>query len=296
MESMTGYGSSTFTYEGLRITIELRSLNSRYLEANYDFPTELGWFIPVADFLMKKKITRGRIDARITTDSPFPKSITLNQDIIRQYQELYRQLSGQDSKIPISDLAQLPGIFELKTKDWRILAPKLEFYYLRALLRMQKVRQQEGKKIAHWTKTHLRYLYRLNRKMENDFRNSRKKLLKNLRKKLISLIISEETETPKISLIPVARKVWSQYREEILNLIQNDIEEEIQRVYLHLNFLLQQIKEKKGDGKQFDFYLQEIQREVNTIAAKTPDTQVNRTAVLMKVEIEKIREQIRNIE
>ncbi|MCS6983719.1 MAG: DUF1732 domain-containing protein [Leptospiraceae bacterium] len=293
---MTGYGQSSFFYEQLRFDIELRSTNSRYLETIYDFPAELSWFEPLAHDLLKKKVQRGRIQARIVLDKAFPKTVVLNQDLINQYQILYQELSGTTSgTIPFNMLAQLPGIFELKAKDWRTIKPKLEFYYLRALIKMQRSRRSEGKKIVHWLKTHLRYLNRLNRKIDLDYRNLRKKNYKKLRHKLMDLIWDEGEPLQKNMLL-LARKVWAQYRDEIVNLIQSDIEEEIQRIEIHIKSILELLASEKAEGKQLDFYLQEIQREVNTLAAKASDTNINRTAVLMKIETEKMREQVRNLE
>ncbi len=295
MESMTGYGDSAFSVDGIRFTIEVRSVNSRFLEPVYNFPAEFSWFEPLADLLLKKKIQRGHIEVRITPDGSLPKTAVMNQMIVSQYRELYQSLTGKDN-IPFKILSQLPGVFDLKVKDWRALESKLEFYYLRALLKMQRSRLAEGRRIFHWIKTRLRYLNRLNNKIESDFKASRKKIMKSLKLKMLAMLDVQEDGAASRQLVQLARKIWNQNREEILQVMKNDIEEEIQRNKIHLQSMLNLMKEKKAIGKQLEFYLQEILREVNTLASKTPDTEINKTAIMMKIEIEKIREQARNLE
>ena len=294
MESMTGYGESRFTLEGVKFHFRIRSLNSRYLETEYHLPSELAWFEPSLEDTLKGKFSRGKVQVYLDADRNLPKKVSLDKSVINSYKTLFQDYyKKRNLTIPLDVLVQIPSIFEMKNTDWKESEQRFEFYFLRALLRTQRMRIKEGKKIKQWMRPRIRLLMRYNQKVSILTERSHNKKGRQLRKrfnKMKKSFSDKDKDADK-----QANKMWLEIKDDVLNYFQSDISEEIERLNIHLPEVLKIITKEEASGKKLEFYFQELLREVNTFTSKTADVQINQIGIQMKIEIEKLREQVRNV-
>lgn len=340
MESMTGYGESHFSAEGVQIVCSARSLNSRFLEVELQFPEELSWFRAHSEAIVRKRFARGHIEISIQAAAPLPVDIVFNTDIIAQYERfLAQQLRKKKLTLDPREFLNIPGFIERRVKNWRGYQSKFDFHLLRAVIKMKRARAIEGKRTTRACLTHLRYLARIQRQI-NVFhgQSHRKKLIglrhriltdffgvseeqalaqrerlasgiqlgqepgessgevytersRNARDKIRRTMVAERSRT-----MHVAKLIWNEKKDEILRSVHNDASEEISRIGMHIARMLEIFKKKQSAGRELEFFLQELQREVNTIGAKAQDSEINTLTVIMKTEIERLREQVRNLE
>ena len=304
MQSMTGYGESNFLLEGVRFHIRIKSLNSKSLEIMTLFPSEMAWFSNLAESLIRKKITRGKITCFIEYEGSLPIEPEVDMSLVKTYEQIYQKYyKKKNMQIPIDSFIKLPGVFGEKIKNFYQYQKKFEFQFSRALVRTEKQRQSEGKKLITIMKKKFSLLLRLNSKMESLFDKSISTTERIYSKRFLRFMLTHKLlEKKKATRNEVARKemqlarlFWGEAKDEILPIFQSDITEEIDRLKIHLKESSNITEERNDIGRKLEFFLQEILREINTLAAKTSETQINKIAILMKVEIEKLREQVRNL-
>lgn len=288
---MTGYGASSFQMDGVKFFFAIRSINSRYFEVTLNFPPEFRWFEARAESLTRKKIKRGKLDVLLEYEGDLPAESKFNEPLLNSFIDTFRKFYHKKNiQIPMDVLVHLPGIFQVNPKSWRDAGSRFEFYFARALLKMERQRKKEGRAIQSWMKQRIRYLLRLNQKIRILHDRHQKKSEKQAREKLYSIISDKKSLSTGF-----LRKLWIESRDEILELYQSDITEEIERLAIHLPEMLNIVEKEEEVGKKLEFYLQEVLREVNTLTSKTHAAEINRLGIAMKVEIEKLREQSRNI-
>lgn len=308
MESMTGYGESHFTVEGVQIVCAARSINSRFLELELNFPAELWWFKSHAEEIIRKRFARGRIEVVFSSATPLPVDIVFNSELAAQFERYIAQQTGKKRvALEPRELLHLPGFLERRVKNWRQYQNKFDFHLLRALIKMQRARKAEGKRTARICLTHLRYLARIQRRVAVLLVQSQKKKHLALRHRIYADLISYSADHIKVEkdksrvgeqrlAMQTAQIIWREHKEELLRLIHNDASEEISRIGMHITRMLEIFRRRESAGRELEFFLQELQREANTIAAKAQDSEINGLTVVMKTEIEKLREQVRNLE
>jgi uncharacterized protein (TIGR00255 family) len=307
MESMTGYGESHFSVEGVQLVCAARSVNSRFLDIELNYPPELSWFKSHTEEIIRSRFARGRIEVTFSSSVPLPVDIVFNADIITQYERFLAQQTGKKKlNLDPRDFLQLPGFVERRVKNWRSYQNKFDFHLLRALIKMQRARLAEGKHTTRICLTHLRYLARLQRRIGILHAQAYKKRQIGLRHRIYADLISFSTDPShgekekfrgerKLAM-QAAQLIWHERRDELLRLLQNDVSEEISRIGMHISRMVEIFLRKESAGRELEFFLQELQRETNTIASKAQDSEINSLTVVMKTEIEKLREQVRNLE
>lgn len=298
MQSMTGYAESSFSIEGNRIFFRIRSLNSRFLETGFFFPTDLQWFQLKAAEKIQEKFKRGKFEIFIESESALPKTPRLDEKLLREYQQVFRGIYNKKNlQLPVESLVHLPGLFEIAPYSFREHESKLDLYFMRALVRLEKARKKEGKKILQFMRKQVRLLARNNQKIIILHQRFQKKEKNIIQKKILSLLRREKDNRPLMSLSPQGlRRFWSEVKEDVLLRFQADITEEFERLQMHLPEVLKLLDSEAPSGKKIEFYLQEIQREVNTLTSKTRDPDINAIGIDMKVIVEQLREQVRNVE
>ncbi len=301
MTSMTGYGEASFIVSGVRFYYRVRSLNSRFLEVFLFFPSELRWFEPATEKTIRDRFVRGKIEVYLESDHQIPRYPKINSELIKEYQKLFLTLHPEKKKeMPITTLAQLPGLFELSPNNLKPYQAKLESYLSRALMRLEREKKKEGQKIYSYVKTRIRLLSRTSHKIKTLHRQIYEKQKKQVDEKLSKYIQNLTHHQAKFSVedntfTPLAKNL-GKLKEEIIHYSYSDITEEIDRLNIHLTAVLELINLEEVIGKKLEFFLQEILREVNTLTAKTKDSRISQHGIQMKTEIEKIREQVRNVE
>jgi len=274
ISSMTGFGSQEAEVDSIgRICVELRCTNHKFMETVFHLPEGM---LSLEDKLKKEieaKIRRGRIFCAINIKGKEAQGIFVNRKLLKNY---LHELNSIKKEFKIKDgmaldsLIRLPGILSLKENKpagmhiWEHLKPLLQ----QALLELLKTRQKEGRVLA-------------------GLLRNRSELLK----KDLFLIKRRFGSAVKARL----QKIKTE-EERSAFLKGSDIAEEMDRLSFHIKNFQQKIAKGGPVGKELDFITQEMQREANTLAAKSFDLVISGRAVQMKSQIEKIREQVQNIE
>jgi len=285
---MTGFGRGIAKSSLSTITAEIKTVNHRYLDLIVKLTKELQGLDPKIKNCIKKSIHRGRVEVFIERRGAKNSILAeINHPLARSYLTNLQRL-GKKSKLKdtpsLSLLCQLPGVTELRTprisieRTWGEVKKSIN-KALQALLIMRK---REGKFI------------------EKDMRNrlkTIKKTLKEIEKKLPVLLTTYKKKL-KNKLRELQGKLNNaKASTEIAMLSEKvDISEELSRFSSHLNQLGLFLNETGDVGKKINFTIQEMMREVNTMAAKANDFTISRAVVFIKAELEKIKEQIQNIE
>lgn len=291
MKSMTGYGMALLKSENYMTKVEVKSVNSRYLELNLRVPKD---FMAIEDKIrqiIKSKLKRGKVDLYLSYDvtSPDLQELSLNKDLAKAYyrdMEDLRNMLEIDEKITLRDIVLLEGVLKKSSTnetDKELLSQVLKTVE-EAVENLDEMRKVEGENLKI--------------DLENKIVNVEELVgeIKTLAPKVI-----EENEKK------FTENIYERLKEEDLDLprlttelaIMADklsIDEEITRLSYHISQFNGIIKDKDSVGRKLDFLLQEFNREANTIGSKTTSSEILKLVVSLKSEIEKIREQIQNIE
>ena len=274
------------------VTIELRSVNSRYCEVSSRLPRQLAEYETRIQNLIKQSITRGRINIQLQLESSIEEglSVDLNHSAIRGYVQLLNKLketSGIDEPISLSHLLSFPNVIasiEESTETSEDLWNAIEQAMNYAIESLKNMRLKEGQALHDDLTLRLdaieEGLTLVEQRSPERVTESRTRLLDRLQE----IIEDDRIDRDRLEL-------------EITLLADRlDVTEECVRLRSHLQLFREALTDVQPVGRKLNFITQEINREINTIGAKANDTRMGHTVVDMKEELEKIREQIQNIE
>ncbi|MFA5320059.1 MAG: YicC/YloC family endoribonuclease [Candidatus Omnitrophota bacterium] len=274
ISSMTGFANNESLLEPCgKISVELRSINHKFREVALHLPEGFLSFEERIKKEIESKVKRGRITCVITIVGGAANKIYVNRELVKNYVgELHwiKNEFGIRDDICLGDLINLPGVLSLeenalsKNKIW----PSLKHVLSKSVQDLIKARQREGKATSGFLKARAR-------RLERDLKNVKSRFSESVRIKLAHLRSDEE-------------------RSSFLK--DADISEEIERLSFHIKNLTRKLSASGAVGKEVDFIAQEMQRETNTMGAKSSNTRISALVVQMKSQIEKIREQAQNIE
>ena len=291
IKSMTGYGRAQQSVDGMNITVELKSVNHRYFEFTSKLPRNYGFLDEKLKSFFSAKLTRGKTECYVqieAVDEP-DTVISLNHSLVKGYLEAYKELSdtyGIENDIKVSNLARVGDIFTVRKKeaDEDKIWAAVETVAAAALDGFIAMREREGEKLK------ADVLSRLDTIIENvEFIEERspqtvaeynEKLVARMKELLGEAHIDEQRILTEAAIF--ADKVA--------------VAEETVRLRSHISQLRSFLELNEAVGKKMDFLVQELNREANTIGSKAQDVEIARRVVAIKAEIEKIREQIQNIE
>lgn len=300
MQSMTGYGESHFSAEGVQLVFSARSLNSRFLDVELNFPEELTWFKSHCESIVRDRFNRGKIEIAFQAAGPLPVDVTFNTEILAQYERFVAtRLKKKKIHLEPGDFLNMPGLIERRVKNWRAYQSKFDFHLLRALIKMERARNLEGRRTVIACTTSLRYLARVQRRLGILQTQAHKKKLMSLRHRIYHEFFdapSGDTKKGMRDKMHIANLIWMSKKEELVRAVHSDASEEISRIGMHIKKMLEIFKKKQAAGRELEFFLQELQRETNTLGAKAQDAEISSLTVIMKTEIERLREQARNLE
>ena len=291
---MTGYGSAESTENGIRTFVELRSVNNRFAEISVKLPRQLLSFELEVRELIRAQFQRGKISAfiQIQIDEEQPVTVSINTVKVKAYKELLDTLnkeSGLDAPVHLEHLLRFPDIFDngpvlLDNSDK--LWPLVKSLLLEAIARLKVMRRREGDELS------VDFSQRI-AEIENILALISSLALDNLgavRKRLAA----------KVEAVAGKDLTYSRERLEmelVLAADKLDITEELTRFASHNKFFLEELRnDESGTGRKLNFLLQEQLREANTIASKSQNAEISQKIVHIKEELEKIREQLQNIE
>ena len=291
IKSMTGFGRAELIDEEKKITVEMKSVNHRYLDVNMRMPKKFSVFEASIRSLLKEYIQRGKVDVFITCEDYTQSrvSVKYNREIAQQYlgylQEMSRdfQLSGE---INAALLSRYPEVLtmEEQTEDEEEMWGALEGVIRNAAVQFVEARTKEGIELK---RDILDKLEKMEEKVELVEKRSPdiiKEYREKLETKVKELLADTQMEESRIAAEVIL------YADKICT------DEETVRLKSHIKHTKSVLDEKEGIGRKLDFIAQEMNREANTILSKANDLETSNLAIDLKTEIEKIREQIQNIE
>ena len=274
LSSMTGFASKQASIPGFgKVSIEIRSTNHKFLDSVLHLP---GGFLSLEDRIKKAieaRVKRGRITCVINVTCQQVQTVFVNEPLIRNYIDALNKIKQRfniSSGIELDTIIRLPNVFSVTEAPLLLerIWPKLHPVLLQALDSLIKTRYKEGRELEECLK-------RAAQALSYDLQGIRKRAKKVISQKCRSLASDEE------------RSCF---------LKETDIAEELQRLSFHIRNFRSKLLRRGPLGKELDFIAQEMQRESNTIGAKSFDAAISGRVVEMKSQIEKIREQAQNIE
>ena len=288
---MTGFGRCEVQREARKFTVELKGVNHRYLDINIRMPKKLNFFETAIRTLLKSYVTRGKVDIFITYEDSTQNQMAVkyNSSIAAEYLKYLRQMAeefGLEDDIRVSTLSRYPEVFtmEEQTEDeeelWNGLKEALEG----AFSHFVETRTAEGENLKKDILDKLSNLEVLIGYIEERSPQIIQEYRTKLEEKVHELLEDTQIEDSRIAaeVVLFADKICT--------------DEEVVRLKSHIRHMRSTLEEEEGIGRKLDFIAQEMNREANTILSKANDLEVSNHAISLKTEIEKIREQIQNIE
>jgi uncharacterized protein (TIGR00255 family) len=291
IQSMTGFAERSFASKKLRAKVTIKSLNHRFFDWSFK-GAPIGELEGRLRVQCQKRISRGRIEATLDLDFPDPASwnIRINEGLLEKILVSLKRISarlGQDVAFSAENLFRIPQLVELQRKD---LAPAeaafLERAFLATLDEVIRARKAEGLKTAAQIRVHVRNVTRAVARVEKLVKKQPRIVKQRLVQKFRDLNGAAPQNRERLS-------------EEVAYLTQRyDVAEEIQRLKSHLDAALKLLAAPKGEpaGKMLDFLAQELTREANTLNSKSQDAGITQEGLLIKGEVESIRQQVQNLE
>jgi uncharacterized protein (TIGR00255 family) len=292
LNSMTGFGAATADKHGISCGVEIRSVNNRYFKAVIKLPDKLQMLEPDVDRTLRDAIARGSIVLSMSVKDQLPaSSVTINQELLKTYTDQLKALqpSVPNSTIDLAVLLTLPGVVEAGEDTTEYLEAHRDLalsLVKEAIARLGEMRAKEG--AALWTdlQKHLDVI----RTALNKIAELAPIVVKAYHEKLKARV-NQMVSDAKLSLSDT-----DLLREVALFADRADISEEIARLGGHLDqFTAVCLKEDQA-GRKLDFISQEMLREANTIASKANDSAIARLTVDIKSSIDRIKEQVQNVE
>lgn len=291
IKSMTGYGRSCSSFDGREITVEVRSVNNRYLDCNVKLPRIFGYLEDKVKQSVKDRVTRGKVDVFITIVNQAGEevNISLNRPVLEGYLAAMQQIASEYTvvnDISVSTITRLPDVFVIEKPDLDEEARGKEILSTLhdALNQYDQMRVTEGaaleKDLLQRRETILGLVKKVEARSPITVAEYRSRLQVKMQEVLASTTLDENRILTEAAIF--ADKVA--------------VDEETVRLRSHLNQLQSMLSGGGAIGRKLDFLLQEMNREANTIGSKGNDLEQARTVVDIKAELEKIREQVQNIE
>ena len=291
MKSMTGYGRARQVLHGRTVTVELRAVNHRYLDCTVKAPRQFGFLDDAVKKAAAARIARGKTEIYVSveTDEGGDLSVTVNHALAERYLTALRELSekyGLRDDVTVMSLAKMPDVLgsERIEQDADELTQDVLTVFSEACGGFDQMREREGEKLAEDVRSRAAVIETLVTEVEKRsperVAEYREKLLARMREVL------EGTDVDETRIVT----------EAAIYADKTAVDEETVRLRSHLQQLDGMLNEEKPVGRKLDFLVQEMNREANTIGSKANDVSMAQTVVNIKSEIEKIREQIQNIE
>lgn len=291
MNSMTGYGLFEKRNDDFYIKVEMKSVNNRYLDINMRMSNSLIYAEESVKSLIKSKIKRGKVDVFINFECLNSEDVKIDVDykLLNKYIIISKDLEknfGVKSDISFLELMRDPNIFKSQKDDFEVDLVKKEILEVaeKSLNNLVVSRQIEGKEIKKDFKKKLSEIKKL-----TDFVEKRAPITLKENEERLRNRISEYLDATKIDESRILTEI-------AIILDKLSIDEEITRLKIHIDNFNDIIESEESIGRKLDFLIQEMNREVNTIGSKSNDIEITNTVVKLKSEIEKLREQVQNVE
>lgn len=289
MKSMTGFGKAELELENKKVTIEIKTLNSRQTDLNTRIPGIYRGKELEVRALLSNKLERGKIDFSIFVEHTGDAiNYSINKPLANQYYETIKDLAGAINQhnftnyLPI--ILKMPDVMKPEREDfneeeWKIIEKSI----IDALIQVDEFRTQEGQSLEKEFVSRIQSILELLKAIEPFEKERIEHVKTRLRKNLNEFI--EDTKVDQ-----------NRFEQELIYYIEKiDITEEKVRLKKHCDYFLESMKDDNAGGKKLNFISQEIGREINTLGSKANDVNIQKLVIQMKDELEKTKEQLFNI-
>ena len=292
MKSMTGYGKGMVAGEDFSVSVDVKTVNNRFLDIHLRVGSELA----SVESSIKKRITsrlsRGRVDVTVSVERVAQIAYELNRPLIAGYVSALKQLQqdfGIAGELDINVIARIPGALQPARNgiDERMIAA-LDQAVDQALDELEKMREQEGEALKNELRERVKKIEKLVPVIESSAAGLADAYRLRLQKR-IGELLSRSGQVVEIDPIRLAQEVA--YLAD-----RSDVSEEMVRLRSHLSQFQEALDASGEAGKMLDFLLQELNREANTTLSKSTDLVIKEAGLAIKAEVEKLREQVQNVE
>ncbi|APM38732.1 YicC/YloC family endoribonuclease [Clostridium kluyveri] len=291
IRSMTGFGRGTLEDENQSFIVEMKSVNHRYCDLNVKMPKSLMLLEDKMRKVILQRINRGKVDIIVTqrSSSNYGTKAVLDEGLADSYVECFNRIKEKydiKENIPLSLVAKFPEVITLKKEEedvehiWKYLSQALND----ALSMLVDMREKEGEKLEKDLSKKCNYILSLLIEVGNNSQEVVKDYRNKLSQRLRNLLEEYPVDESRIEM------------EVALFADKSSIDEEIVRLNSHIVQFQKTLTVDEPVGRKLDFILQEMNREANTIASKSTNLNITKSILEIKNEIEKIREQIQNVE
>jgi len=288
--SMTGYGIGSAQKDDASVTVEIKTVNHRFLDLHVRLAREFQFLEGEIQQMIRGMLDRGRVDVNTSIQSAGQSRFLVDDSLVRSYLEaanrLREELKLTDS-LDLKTLLALPGVLqngEITQVDSGVLPDLIRSSMREALDCVLRMRRQEGEALRADMLRNVSGIEESARSIRELSRNASAEYLQKLRDRLAQLLPQGGIDPQRLA------------QEAALIADKCDISEEVARLESHIDQYKTLMDAKEKAGKKLDFLLQEMQREANTILSKSGNLEISRHAIAIKTDIEKLREQVQNVE
>lgn len=290
MRSMTGFGRASLERNGRNYIIEIKTVNNKYNDISIRLPRSVSFMEEEIRKYTAKRITRGKTDITLNLYdySDKIKKIVLNKELAKDYINQLKEIAQENNvsqEINVVDVAKLPDICNIvQSDDTEEIQKEIIECLEQAIDNLLQMRTAEGENIKHDLEARISRAEQIIEQISADSTGLIKEYVVKLKKRVTELLEGEQIDENRIA------------EEAVIYADKTSIEEELTRLNSHTKQFREIINANGAIGKKLDFLIQEMNRETNTIGAKSGSNNITKLVIDMKVELEDIREQIQNIE
>ncbi len=289
--SMTGYGTGSAQKDDITVSVEIRTVNHRFLDLHIRISREYLFLEGEIQQLVRGSLDRGRVDVNATVVNAGSASFLVNSGLIKSYMEAAVRLKEEfnlPDSLDLKTLLSLPGVLQnrdlIQPDDSSFVSDLINRSVRAALEGVLRMRRKEGEALRADMLQNLASVEESARRIHELSINLAEEYLKRLRDRLAQLLSQQDIDPQRLA------------QEAALIADKCDISEEVARLKSHVEQYHALMDAKEKAGKKLDFLLQEMQREANTILSKSGNLEISRHAIAVKTDIEKLREQVQNVE
>jgi uncharacterized protein (TIGR00255 family) len=292
IKSMTGFGRGTTDGEGVTVTVEVRTVNNRHLDVHIRLAQEFADLELTIKKQVQAALKRGRADVSVTIERAGSIAYEINRDAVRAYLDTVAVLKeefGLGGDIALDSIVRLPGVLQSSSSSSAALdtavAATVSTAVTAALSDLVAMRAVEGAELAAEMNSRLNKIEALVPLIDARAEQLPAQYRDRLEKRVAELVRGKPIDETRLA-------------QEVAYLAErSDIAEELARLKSHLGQFRQTMLGEAGEaGKRLDFLLQEMNREANTVLSKSADVEISESAITIKAEVEKLREQVQNVE
>jgi uncharacterized protein (TIGR00255 family) len=290
IKSMTGFGQGSAEGDSFKVRVDVRSVNNRFLDIHLRMPQELASLEITIKKQIQGALKRGRVDVTVSVDQMKQATFEINRPLVSGYLDALNHLKsdfGLEGNLSLELVAKLPGALQITqtsgSLDEALVAGVVEAIS-QSLIALSEMRIVEGQGLAAEINSRLDTIEKQLPEIEREAERLPGIYREKLSRRLQELVSGGQVDEVRLA------------QEAVMLADRSDISEEVARLKSHISQMRDVVKVEDEVGKRLDFLLQEMNREANTILSKSSDLSISDAAIVIKTEVEKLREQVQNVE